>query len=163
MGVAHNGLEGLRGEERPPRQGHFGHALADIRQALRLGHGADGSVDDAALRHTAASPAPQLPQQRRLADQHQVEEGLRGGGQVREHQQLLEGLAGQVLRLIDDERHHPALVGLIPEALLQLGQQGLGRRHRHREMAGQQSKDLLEGEVRMPAHNRSELRRCEAG
>jgi hypothetical protein len=94
VGVAHNGLEGPLGEERSPRQGHLGHALADIRQAFGLRHGADRGVDDAARRHTAASPALQVLQQLWLTDQDNREEGLLGGGQVREQRQLLDGLAG---------------------------------------------------------------------
>jgi hypothetical protein len=137
MGVAHNGLEGTLGKERPSRQGHLGYALADIRQALCLGQGHDRGADADALCHAAEGPAPQVLPQLRLADQHNLQEGLPRGDQVRKQRQLLEGLDGQVLRLIDDERHRPALVGLVPEALLQLGQQGLGivRCLWHREMA----------------------------
>ena len=61
--------------------------------------------------------------ERRLADQHNLE-GSSGRGQVRQLPQLLEGLEGQVLRLINDERHITAHMGLVPEALLHLGPQG---------------------------------------
>jgi hypothetical protein len=53
--------------------------------------------------------------QLRLADEHNLEGGLAGRGKVRKQRQLLKGLAGQVLRLIDDERHIPALVEFVPE------------------------------------------------
>jgi hypothetical protein len=136
MGVAHNSLEGLLGEDRFPRQGHLRHALADIGQALCLRQGQERGADADVLRHAAESSAPQV-QQRRLADQHNLEGGLPGGDQMRQQRQLLEGLAGQVLRLIDDEHHLPALVDLVPEELPQMRQQGPGivRRPQYREMA----------------------------
>ena len=61
--------------------------------------------------------------QLRLADQHNLEGGsLEGVGS--QATATVQGSRGAVLRLIDDERHIPALVELVPEELLQLGQHG---------------------------------------
>src|SRR5262249_37112394 len=85
--------------------------------------------------------------------------------QVRQLPQLFEGLEGQVLRLINDERHIPARVGLVQEALLHLGPQlsGIVCRHWHIETAGHQGEDLPEREARLPKEHRSDLRRRDAG
>ena len=52
-----------------------------------------------------------------------------------------------MLRLINDERHITAHMGLVPEALLHLGPQGpeIVRCHRHIETAGRQAKDVHKG------------------
>jgi hypothetical protein len=118
VGVAHNGLEGLLGENRSPRQSYLGHALADICQALCLRQGQERGADADVLRHATESSASQVLQQRRLADQHNLEGRLPRGAQIRQQWQLLEGFAGQVLRLIDDERYIPPLMDLVPEELL---------------------------------------------
>ena len=117
-----------------------------------------------ALRHAAEPPAPQVLQQRRLPDQPNLEEGLLGGRQGHQQRQLPKGLQGQVLRLIDEERHRAPLVGLVPEPLLQLGQHGAQSVHLHRDIktAGQQGEELPEGETRLPEHHRRELRRRDA-
>jgi hypothetical protein len=122
VAVVHQGPEGLLGEERSPRQGYPGHALADIRQALGLGQGSDRGGDPNALRHAAQPPAPQVLLQRGLPDQDNLQEGLLGSSQGRQQGQLREGLQGEVLRLIDEECHRAPLLRLVPEALLQLGQ-----------------------------------------
>jgi len=121
VGVAHNGFEGPLSEDRSTRQSYLGHALADIRQALCLSQWHERSVADAVLRQAAEFASPQVVLQLRLADEHNLEGGLAGRCKVCKQRQLLKGLAGQVLRLIDDERHIPALVELVPEELLQLG------------------------------------------
>jgi hypothetical protein len=70
-----------------------------------------------------------------------------------------------VLRLINDERHIPAYMGLVQEVLLYLGPQGpkIVGRHWHIETAGHQGEDLHEREARLPEHHRGELRRRAAG
>ena len=161
MRVADNGLEGRWREDGPPRQGDPGHALADIREALGLGQGPDRGMAADALRHAAAPPAPQVLQQCWLTDQPNLEERLLGGGQGHQQRQLLEGLQGQILGLIDEEYHRATLVGLVPEVLLQLGQHGSQSVHLHwdLETVGQQSEELPEGEMRLPEHHRRLLRR----
>ena len=54
VGVAHNGLEGLLGENRSPRQSYLGHALADICQALCLRQGQERGADADVLRRLSA-------------------------------------------------------------------------------------------------------------
>jgi hypothetical protein len=105
-----------------------------------------------------------LPQ-RRLADEHQLQGVLPGRRQGRQPQHLLEGLAAQVLRLINDERHIAALAALLAEALLYLDPQDLGRvgRPLHLETPGHYGEDLQEGEGRLPQYYCGELRRRDAG
>jgi hypothetical protein len=160
MRVADKGLEGPRRKDRPPWQRPLGDVMADIRQAFGRGQGHEGGVEADALRHMVEVPALQVLLERRLADQHNLEGELPGGWQVGKLPHLLEGLQGQVLRLIDDERHIPARVELVPEALLHLGPQGpeIVRRHRHMETAGHHGEDLHEREARLPEHYRGELR-----
>jgi hypothetical protein len=134
--------------------------LTDIRHAFGLGQGHEGSVDTAARRYRMEVFALQVLLERWLADQHNLEGALLGGWQVRQLPHLLQGLEGQVLRLINDERHIPAGAGLVPEALLDVGPQGpeIVRRHGHRKMAGQQGEDLHERTARLPEHQCGELR-----
>ena len=164
LGVADHGLEGSRREDRPPRQGHLGHVLADIRQALRRGEGLDRGVEPEALRYLVVLPALQVLLEGRLADQHQLQRERAGRGRVRQLPHLLEGFEGQVLRLVDNECHIPTQVRLVEEALLDLRPQGpeIIRRHRHRQTAGQQGKNVHKGVARLPEHQRGEVRRTAA-
>jgi hypothetical protein len=83
LSVVDQGLEGARRKDRSPRQGHLGHVLADIRQALGRGEGLNRGVEAEALRHLVEVPALQVPLECRLADQHHLEEGRSGRGRVR--------------------------------------------------------------------------------
>jgi hypothetical protein len=116
-----------------------------------------------ALCHTPEPPALQVLQQCRLTDQPNLEERLLGRGQGRQQRQLLEGLQGQILCLIDEECHWATLLGLFSEALLQLGQHDSQSVHLHRdiETTGQQGEELPKGKTRLPEHYRRMLRRCD--
>jgi hypothetical protein len=75
-------------------------------------------VEEAPRPHAWACPGPQVLPQRRLTDEHQLQGVLPGRRQGRQPQHLLEGLAEQMLRFIDDEGHIAALAALLSEALL---------------------------------------------
>jgi hypothetical protein len=54
-----------------------------------------------------------------LADEHDLHELPRVGLEVGEQPQLLEGLVGEVLRLVDDERGVAPRVGLAPQVVVE--------------------------------------------
>ena len=144
--VADQGLKGFRRKERPSRQGHLRHVLADICQALGRGEGLERGVEPEALRHLVVMPLLQVVLECWLADQHNLEWERAGCKRVCQLPHLLEGLEGQVLRLINDESHIPAPMRLLHEARLYLGLQGaqIIRRHRHGKTAREVGEDIHE-------------------
>ncbi len=63
----------------------------------------------------------------RLADKHDLEELVLGGFEVRENAQLLHGLYGHVLRLVDQEHHRIAFLVLLDQEIAQPLQAREGR------------------------------------
>ena len=95
MGDDPTGFAGLQrlkhsGEYRAAWLGHFGEAIMDVREALRISEGDNRRANDDALGDLSQCILPELLLKLGLPDQHDLDELFCGDFQVREQSELFE-------------------------------------------------------------------------